>query len=762
MAQAQAQPSPYLLSTLRAVTYRITTTPPHELPLVAAQISASIWNCRDLISLPSEKKQTRETAEILKSFHTRLGSLLQERSIEGRWAAVVLVKATIEAGGLQVLSTCNAWVKILLGYLKKPDPPTTRNLALITLTRIFMLTWDYANLVRDITTPSLTALLPICLSNLENKRCSSSEFQTILEAFVTLLPRHPTIFRNNEARLRSILASVLSGVSLHSGAPLAYSASQQAAAERVLVLLHHCAPKQGSGEKWIDTWKAHIHAAHATCDRVFRAIHEHWQSGTAVEPSAPTHKILNGDLESENEDAAGLKPWKGVYAGAQRLVALLRIIEAHLTTATSTSISVPIGMLEDLLARIFSVVPAIAKQDSLKPNNQISKHEREAMFAALPSIHVAALQLTASVHTRFQLAASALTNITIEQILPVFQAQHDDSVREAVFALVQHFIDRSGLSMTRNEVSDLSPILKAACQEVFPAGELKSQSQNGTGGVKQQLGLSGGQVTQSHPTQRSTVVESARNLLYAALRKVDAAALSPQIRAQIDRAAILTQDRQLLIASVMNPARKNNTSQSESSLMPFLAREFGDCIETEALLRPRMPLIRVAKSGYEGVDADEADHASDNEEENEDDDFEEAEDVDMEATQEFGSTENEGMQEELPPPDPSSDAAQGADEDALPADSNTATTTSDIISASKRRADESADAEAAVKRAKTMSPKPEVVPAVAPAPVSSSQANFATAVPEQPDFGDDDSDLEIPALNPDPDTDPEDAAEDSE
>ncbi|KAF7189867.1 Pre-rRNA-processing protein rix1 [Pseudocercospora fuligena] len=754
-----AQPSPQSLSTLRAVTYRITTTPSQELPLVVAQISAAIWSCRDLISLPSENKQNREKAEILKRFHTRIGSLLQERSIEGRWAAVVLVKATIEAGGLEVLSKCNAWVKTLIGYLKKPDPPTTRNLTLITLTRIFMLTWDYSNLVREITTPNLTALVPICLSNLENKRCSSKELETILEAFVTLLPRHPTIFRNNEAKLRSILSSVLSGVSLQTGSRCAYSESQRAAAERLLVLLHHCAPKQGSSEKWADTLKAHTQAAHATCDRVFRAVHEHWQSATGVETSAPVHQIMNGDLESENEDAAGLKPWKGVFAGSERLIALLRVIDAHLTTATSASISVPIGILEDLLARVFSVVPAIAKQDSLKANNQISKDEREAMFAALPRIHVAALRLTASIYSRFQSAASALVSITTERILPVFQAQHDDGVREAVFSLVQQFVDRSGLSMTRNEVSDLSPVLKAACQEIFPASELKSPSQNDTGGVKQQLGLSGGQVTQSHPTNRSAVVESARNLLHAVLRKVDAGLLGPQIRAQIDRAAIVTRDQQLLTASVMNPARKNNSNQNESSLMTFLAREFGGCTETEALLRPRMPLVRVAKSGHE--EDDEAENASEDEE-NDDDELGDAEDVEMEEIAGPDGAGEEAEQEVAHAPDPSFDAAQGADEDPLPGDSKAVLTASEMSSTGKRRADDGVDAGGAFKRAKTNSPKPQMPPTVASAPVNSSQATFASAVPEQPDFGDDDSDLEIPALNPDSDTDPEDAAEDSE
>jgi len=115
---------------LRAITYRLSSTSPRQLPQVAAQLAGQIWACKDLISSPlGSTKQGNEGSIIVNRFRTYLSTLLQDRTIEGRWAAVVLVKATIEAGGVEALSKSNAWVRSLLGMLKKPDPSTTRILA---------------------------------------------------------------------------------------------------------------------------------------------------------------------------------------------------------------------------------------------------------------------------------------------------------------------------------------------------------------------------------------------------------------------------------------------------------------------------------------------------------------------------------------------------------------------------------------------------------------------------------------------------------
>ena len=172
----QAQSHAQGAAILKQLTFRISSTPVAQLPRVAAQVSASLWACRDLLSstAPSTKQNSDEGVTVHR-FKTQLNTLLQDRTVEGRWSAVVLVKATVEAGGLEVLGKTSSWVKTLLTFLKKPDPSTTRSLAVITLVRIFMLTWDHANLVREITTPALPTFIATCLANIDNKRCSASE-----------------------------------------------------------------------------------------------------------------------------------------------------------------------------------------------------------------------------------------------------------------------------------------------------------------------------------------------------------------------------------------------------------------------------------------------------------------------------------------------------------------------------------------------------------------------------------------------------------
>lgn len=621
------------VGTLRALSYRISSTPTKQLPQIAPQIASAIWNCRALLSASTDSKQSSEASIIAHKFKTQLNTLLSDRTVEGRWAAVVLTKATIEAGGVEVLGKCNVWVKSLLGILKKPDPPSTRCLVVLTLTRIFMLTWDYSNLVREITTPALKAFIPTCLANIENKRCSTAELQTVLEAFAALLPKHPTIFRENDAKLRAVLSLIISSASSPSGNAIHYTAQHKEAANRLWVLIASCTPKQGAGGKWDETLTSAVKATHSTCDRVFRSVVEDWQSTTGVQPSVPVHQLSNGEVEFESDDAAGLKPWKGVYAGGDRIISLLDIVTSHLNNATPVNVSVRVGVIADLLARLFAnVLPQPGKPDFVKPNNHISKDEREAMFAVLPKIHVATMRLTTALIDRMGLHAVGWAQSLVDQLLRVFGAERaQPDIRTAAYILLDKIIDLIGPTITKTESSELTSILKTCCQDVLPDDDLSSApATNGAqAGIKQQLGLASAQSFQTHPTLFPELKLAAQRLLVTAVTRLDSACILPKLRAQIDRTAVLTKDRDLLLASVLNPTKKPNSARVQASLLPMLARTHGQAPETDALLRPRLPPIRVAnKSSYE----DEMDDEVEQEEEEEDELMQEVEEQDSEPT----------------------------------------------------------------------------------------------------------------------------------
>lgn len=107
-------------TTLRAVTHRLATTPVEQLPSVAAFLATSLTDCAELLSAPQAQKSGKTESDHSVQIHklkTRLATLLQDRTIEGRWTAVVLVKATVEAGQWEILRGYEPIVRGLISIL---------------------------------------------------------------------------------------------------------------------------------------------------------------------------------------------------------------------------------------------------------------------------------------------------------------------------------------------------------------------------------------------------------------------------------------------------------------------------------------------------------------------------------------------------------------------------------------------------------------------------------------------------------------------
>lgn len=107
-------------TSLRTITNRLTTTPVHELPYVAGFLASALSDCAEFSAQPEPKKKTSTDGNDglqVNKLKARLTSLLQDRSVEGRWTAVVLIKALLEAGGWEILRDCGPWVRGLLAIL---------------------------------------------------------------------------------------------------------------------------------------------------------------------------------------------------------------------------------------------------------------------------------------------------------------------------------------------------------------------------------------------------------------------------------------------------------------------------------------------------------------------------------------------------------------------------------------------------------------------------------------------------------------------
>lgn len=107
-------------SPLRAISQRLTSTPPKQLPYIVPYLANAIFSCGDQLSEPeshSRAKDGSDDAVLVHKFKTQISTLLQDKIVESRWAAVVLIKATIEVGGWEILHGVGPWTRGLLGIL---------------------------------------------------------------------------------------------------------------------------------------------------------------------------------------------------------------------------------------------------------------------------------------------------------------------------------------------------------------------------------------------------------------------------------------------------------------------------------------------------------------------------------------------------------------------------------------------------------------------------------------------------------------------
>ena len=105
---------------LRVVTQRLSNTPPTHLPNVAPILARIISQCTESLNVP--ESGTLNTSDPDDAFHvhklrTQLSALLLDRTPGAQYAAVILIKATVESGNYEILQRTTPWIHGLLNIL---------------------------------------------------------------------------------------------------------------------------------------------------------------------------------------------------------------------------------------------------------------------------------------------------------------------------------------------------------------------------------------------------------------------------------------------------------------------------------------------------------------------------------------------------------------------------------------------------------------------------------------------------------------------
>jgi pre-rRNA-processing protein RIX1 len=614
---APLRPDDLQTSSLRSIIFRLTSTPVHQLPQIVPHLAHQLVSCRQFLS-QAQDTISKDNAALIHSFKTRLSSLLQDRTVEGRWSAVVLIKATIELSGSEVLygdkDKVSAWIRGLIGILNKPDPSTTKQLCIITLTRTFMLTREYPTLLRELTTPCLPSFVNACLNQFQGKELGYTAVQRallapVLESISVLLPRHPAIFRPFENQLRELGLHILSLDVFQLQSKYSAPNELRRIAQRLLALLPACVPKGGSAEKLDGLIRETVKYIHAAADQVFRAVNEDWESTCSVRSTLEGQPLSD---QPEQEASGANKEWTGIRSGSERIASHLGFLKHCILTSTSSAIPLRIGVLADLLTRLMYLQVSKGDSGSSRFNPQVSRQEREELWIVLPSIHIASIELFVALVERLKTASAPVCQQFLELLPWLFEAEHSDiSLRAAMYRAVAIILPTLGPSSSKSTVSSLNNIVKSCCTDLLPVAKEQdpaqpaAKQQNGqthtTNGIKSTAKAEAAMNTSASiittPTQYAGLRAAASDLLPILLSTLPASHISIPIRTEMDRVAVLVRHRDALTASTLNPA------PHKQSLLPILASLEPASLATEGLLRPRMPTIRIEERDDAMVEA---------------------------------------------------------------------------------------------------------------------------------------------------------------
>lgn len=491
---------------------------------------------------------------------------------------------------------CESLNKTFMGThtSQKNDPYQSKEIAVITLTRIYTLLHEYQALVREIATPTLRDFVTACLQILKSSASSKAGqppirlVETIANALSAITPLYPTTLRPFGAQVK---AAFRVGLAPTASDKLAVPQALRTASRQLVVVQHYTTPKNGNADEWLKTIAGFLNSSHATADQVFRAVQESWESNSGY-----TRKAVDYDEDPQggSDSADELPPWTGVSSGAERLAGLLETIAESLRCPTKTPVAIPVSSFLDLTARISMVLPpkkGSRGHDETQLNSAIGREEKDELWSALPDVHVATLDLLTALIRRLEDGTVSIAADVLLQAVRIIEAnQHIPLVRERGYVLLRELLLVHGPTMPKFSVNSLDRIVQGCCRDLLlasghavskPPGGNDAQKQGGNGkpsSAKASTNADAYLSTQDKANNAAsdlpaTHIEASSALLETLLSHLPQQHLKQTLRALIDRTAVLSHNRDAMISSVLNPYR-THTGKALASVFPFLARDF--------------------------------------------------------------------------------------------------------------------------------------------------------------------------------------------
>jgi pre-rRNA-processing protein RIX1 len=433
-----------------------------------------------------------------------------------------------------------------------------------TLTRVFtVLTHERPTLTRELVTPHLPAFFTALLAATESEGAAWEALRDVVAA-------HPVTFRPfvNKARA-AVLKLLASGT-----APEDVERNARA----LWINLCLCASGKGSGSsggkagavaaEWKGLFEATIAELHAALDAVLQPVTEDYD----YRHSAQTTGAKIG-LEPASE---------GVAPQTERALLLLRMLGSFFTTSTTAQPSIPVSQLVDAASRIFAVTTT-----SATPNPAVERAVRDTLFSLLPTLHKATLDLLDTVFRRLQSALLPFVPALLEQAAYIIsETRASADVKVAAYTLTTTLLSLAGPALGKATVASVHPMISTACDDLLPRPRVPVVTGAGKKGH--------GKTTHADSLLSSTTAAlfvppglpgAAGKLLATALAKLPPLHTRAELRAKMERTAVLTGNKDALLAAVLFPR-----PAARVGLLPHLVAAGVD-VATEGLVKPRLPVV---------------------------------------------------------------------------------------------------------------------------------------------------------------------------
>jgi hypothetical protein len=221
----------------------------------------------------------------------------------------------------------------------------------------------------------------------------------------------------------------------------------------------------------------------------------------------------------------------------------------------------------------------------VETNAAIGREEKEELWSAIPDIHISALGLLFTMMRRFRGGMTPLVPEVLDHLIRVTKSGiANTTVRMAGYKLLNNVLALTGPTLSKSAVAMLEPIIAACCRDLQEdAGFLKSAPKTSVTpkNDNKKNGLANADLflqPQASATEISVHLHadhkaSADALLAVLLSSLPQHHLKPTLRGLLDKTAILTQNRDAMLSSVLNPY-KDQRGRMYPSILPHLSQQF--------------------------------------------------------------------------------------------------------------------------------------------------------------------------------------------